>query len=817
MATKAKPGGSGSRAPRKVEFSLEQSPWYAPAAFGVIAIAIVIMFHKFFFSDDMLNSSDTITAGIFFRSFYKDFFVAHGHMPSWNPYIFGGLPFVDAFHGDILYPIANLYRFFMETTRFVGFTLILHIYLAGLFMYFCARQFKLSKTPALFSAVAYMFAASLVSEVAPGHDGKMYVMALFPLAIMFLDRAFEKKPFVNCTFLGLVIGLIILTPHAEMAYFTLWALAAYTIFKLILLYRATKSIMPVGVRGFLVLYAVLIGLALSWIQFGPGLNYTNNFSPRADSKRGWDWATSWSMHPEEAASLLIPEFAGANAKTDGTYYWGRNYFKDNSENVCVAALFLALLGVIIARRKEVYFFLGVAIFALIYALGATTPIFYLFFWLIPKVSMLRAPSVIMFLFTFSVSLVAGMLLQRLVEGARETAGREKWFNYILVGFPGLMFLLAFLFSVAGRSMISTYCSIFYSEAPQTSIGQQGMTKLDVAYMNLPSVQTGAWIAFLVVALAAAFIWLYRNGKVGTGILVAVVMIPMVDGMRFNARFIDTIDPNQNFGPNPIVDFLKQNVGDGRVLNFAKPDDDVLPFHRIDVVVGYHGNQLRWYDDLLGGPQRKNLNNPRFLNLVGTRYILGLAAQQIPSGYFGPAPVVDAASVGKVSVLRNDNALPRAFLVGSYRVVPDRQQIYPLVLAGTDDLRTHAFLEEQPELKIDSSFAPGDSAWVINHGVDTVQVGLKTSTNKVLILTDVYYDAWHALVGGKPAKLLRSYGAFRAVAVPAGSQAVTFYYDSPRYAQDRLITWLTSLYIVAIIGVHIVQTRRKKKGNVQAES
>ncbi len=52
----------------------------------------------------------------------------------------------------------------------------------------------------------------------------------------FWIEAFERRPFFNFTLLGLIIGLIILTPHVQLAYYSLWSLALYTIFKLVLLY-----------------------------------------------------------------------------------------------------------------------------------------------------------------------------------------------------------------------------------------------------------------------------------------------------------------------------------------------------------------------------------------------------------------------------------------------------------------------------------------------------------------------------------------------------------------------------------------------------
>jgi hypothetical protein len=166
-------------------FDPEASPWFTPAAFWVIFIALVILFGEFIFSDKMLYGSDTIQAGIFFRSFYVDYFMEHLAVPQWNPYIFCGMPYVEAFHGDIFYPLSIL-KFFGSIYRTLGINLVLHIFLAGIFMYLAARQFKLSKVASLMSAVCYMFAGYLISLVAPGHDGKIFVTSMASHFLMLL-------------------------------------------------------------------------------------------------------------------------------------------------------------------------------------------------------------------------------------------------------------------------------------------------------------------------------------------------------------------------------------------------------------------------------------------------------------------------------------------------------------------------------------------------------------------------------------------------------------------------------------------------------
>jgi hypothetical protein len=579
-----------------------------------------------------------------------------------------------------------------------------------------------------------------------------------------------------------------------------------------MLYREKKSIGPLILPGGLAAYAVVIGLLVSAIQFYPGYYYTTHFSPRADAKKGWEWATSWSMHSEEAANLIIPEFSGANTGRPGTYYWGKNAFKDNSEAVGIVTIFAGLIGLFCARRREKWFFGGLALFAVTYGLGGSTPLFHLYY-LIPKVESLRAPAMIMFLFSFSFALLAGFGLQHVLAGGEESPKETKRFGWVLWGVPGLMFLLALLFTGFGRGMIDLWCSIFYSDAARTLV-QQNVSKLDLAYADLSVIQTGAWLGFLLTAIAAASVWLYRSKKVAAGILLVLLALPVIDSLRFNGRFIDVIDPNQYFAPSPMTDYLQAQGRDFRTLNLTQPKDDQLPLQKIDVMVGYHGNQLRWYDDLIGSMDLKNVYNPRLINLLGVKYLINETGRDIPPNFLGEKPVSIANTYGQAQLVRNDNAFPRVYLVGRYEVLPDRQKIYPRILNGPDDLRSVVYLEEEPPMPISADASSGDSAWITSRVNDVVSVGVRVAANKLMVMTDTWFDAWQVTVDGQPAKLLRAYGALRAVAIPAGAKEVRFEYHSARYATGKILTGLTSVYLLCIFGFYCVTDLRKRKQQLE---
>ena len=793
--------------PKKTHNGFEQSKWYVPAAFAFMMLGLIFLFRDFLFSGQMLYGSDTVTAGIFHRSFLIDHFKETGQIPQWNPYAYGGMPYVDAFHGDIFYPLSVL-KFFLPLYFYLGFNLVMHIFLAGIFMYLAARQFKLGKTAALISATCYMFAPCLVSLVASGHDGKIYSSALFPLVVLFLDRAFETKPFLNFTILGMILGIIILSPQPETSYFTFWVVGLFALFKLIVLWRQTKLFRAIIKPGLLIVYAVILALLLSAIQFYPGYTYAAESSARIVHEDRWTWATSWSMHEEETFSQLIPEFCGTmfprlpflKTELNQSSYWGKNHFKDNSDSVGVVAIFLSLSCFFFARRKEAYFFGALAIFAFIYALGSTTPLFKVFYDLVPKVSLLRGPSKILFIFSFSISLLAGMGVQAIIDRRKvASAYGEKPFNVLMFGFPAFLLVLAVLFSITAKEILSVWTSLFFPEA-STTPGGHGISKFVLAIQNMPEIKHGAWMAFAVIFLAALSIWIFLKRKASVVLLSLLILLPIFDGIRFNRRFVEVIDPSFFFVQHELINFFKAQKGQFRVLSHSSDlPKSLLPQYGIELVTGYHGNQLRCFDDLLGGPHFKNISNPRFLNLVGARFVIIPARPLLEENYFGEIPAKPVAYFGQNQLVRNDNAFERVYLVNKYRVIYQLRHMRLLIVDGTEDLKQIVYLETLPSISIPPDNLALDSVWTISRGLDSVVIGVNCTSNRLLVLTDNYYDSWHAYIDGKPVEILRAYSTFRTVAVPADAKEVKFIYKSQRYAVGKFITGTTSIYLLLVFG------------------
>ena len=168
----------------------------------------------------------------------------------------------------------------------------------------------------------------------------------------------------------------------------------------------------------------------------------------------------------------------------------------------------------------------------------------------------------------------------------------------------------------------------------------------------------------------------------------------------------------------------------------------------------------------------------------------------------------AANFGYIQVLRNNNALPRVFLANEYRVFDNHKEIYPLILEGSDDLKEIVYLEKEPSLTITQDSTIADTVWIEKYDPDSITIRTECTANRLLVLTDNYFDAWHVSIDGNPAELLRSYGTFRAVALPAGTKRVEFWYNSNRYATGKMMTTSTFIFLLLVSAVYIFTRRRK---------
>jgi hypothetical protein len=776
-------------------------PRWAPyAVFGVLA---AFLFREFIISNGLLFGTDVGALGYYARHWYAEM-VRSGTFPLWNPYIYGGLPFVDAMHGDIFYPTTIL-SFIMAPHRAMGWKIVLHVFLAGVVTYGWLRHLKISRPIATWGGVAYMMAPVLVTLVFPGHDGKLFVTALAPLALWVTDWAITRGGVWRFATLALTVALLIFTAHMQLAYFTTWAMAIVAVYRVVEARRAGEATGRVVRRfGGFALAGIIGALAIGAVQLWTPVTYLTQYSQRvakttgAEEARGYAYSTSWSLHPEEVFSLIVPEFIGVNMSTEQgrvATYWGRNPFKLNHEYAGLIPLLLLPLAFLVGRRRgEAWLFAGMAAVSLVYAVGATTPLFRVFYWLVPGVKQFRAPSSIMFIFAIAVITAAALGLEGAKQGSQEDdwSERARKITRYLWGACGALLLLAIL--GATGVLTDLWVGVLY----------RGIEPAKAAALesNLPNIERGLWLGVLFAALTAGAWHLRTLGKIPQAAFVsALVVLSVIDLARVDTPYVRVIDVNLIYPRDDVTEYLLRQQSYGvpfRVLRLPNTmqGSNHFAFYGIEQVAGHHGNELGRYLDLTGG---QRLFSARILQLLNVRFAVSGAQAAIaglPEAYRGRTGFVYELPGG----------LPRAFLVTGYEVLPDSLALSRIEDPAFDPNRT-VILDAAPDLDVRAE-ATGQVDWV-EREVNAQTLRVEASGPMLLVVADNYYPAWTATIDGEITSVLRANLTLRAVRVPTGSHEVRFEYRSPMLQAALWTSIVSGLGAVGLIGVSLAVQRRSQ--------
>lgn len=762
---------------------------------GLYVLLVVLLFNQFLFSEGMLFGTDSIPSGVFFRGVYRDFVRQYHELPTWDPYILGGLPFIDAMHGDTFYP-TSLLKFFMPLHRAMGFKLILHVFLAGAFMFLFLKSAKLNRYAAAFGGLCYMFASIFVSLVYAGHDAKMFVMALLPLCFFLLERGLETRRFFYFIMLGGAVGLLILSSHVQMAYFALWGLGLYFLFRLVLFWRDKKeSRTAIGKMTLSFVCSLLIGLGFGLVQLLPSYVFVNNFSVR-EEKTGFAHATSWSLHAEEVASLIVPEFSG-DSVTEQNTYWGRNPFKLNSEYSGIIPIIFAVFALVLFRSRRIIFFSICAIIAVIYGLGGDTPVFYLFYAFMPGVKLFRGPSMIMFLFSFAMCFMGAVGFHSLLEIPLEARRRDRVTKGIAVA-CGVVLLTGIVLTGARSGFFSLWTNTIYMNIASS--------KREAMFVNIPRFLEGLWIVMCLGLATAGLVWARLKGKISSllflGVLVPLVLI---DTWRINAQFIKVVNPNTYLGGDRVIGFLQQREkeeGPFRVFPLGRAyGENMLGVHRIESVTGFHDNELKWYNAFTG-KDRRNLLMPPFLDVLNVRYLLWDPREKALQPYFDQMKqrgiFREVFDGGRVKIFENVGALPRAW-VASHFEVADSSGILQRLSDPTFDYRNTVLLEEDPGVEPSNVDSLGVGrverlAYIGNR----LEVDVMMERPGFLVLSDNYFPYWRVRVDGASQKIFKADYTLRAVQLEPGNHSVLFTYHSRPFRTGSLVSGFLLLFLCGAV-------------------
>lgn len=748
--------------------------------------------------------SDQYIAGYSFREFAAASLRAGNGFPLWNPYLLGGMPYVAAMHGDIFYP-TFLLRMLMPTDVAMTWGMILHLMLAGIATYAFLRTIGIGFFGAVVGGIAYMLGGQVSSLASAGHDGKLFVSALFPVTLLVLTWGVRDGRRWAWGLLAIVVGLGVLSPHPQLLQYLLLASGAWA---LMLAFGGAGdralSRRDAFVRLGLALGAVILGFAMGTIQYLPVSEYVD-WSPRAGG-RDYAYATSFSMPIEEVFNTYLPQFTGMHSG-----YWGRNLIHLHSEYIGAAVLFLAAgafaRGATTFARRMLWFWVGLGAVSLIWALGGNTPFYHLVYAIVPGSKFFRAPSTIFFVTTFAVAVLAALGAERALAGRSKDV--RRWCIAGLAVGGGI----ALLASVGALQQVAVNIAI-----PE---------RLELVDANAGALIAGAWRSFLFLAAAIAVVYAVSDQRITPRVagwaLAAVVVVDLWTVER--QYFTFSAPASELYATDPGIEHMKQEAQPFRVI--AAPLDigsayhdpmlgyDGLMVHGIRTPFGYHGNEIRYWQGLAERSRQYDaLQNPTFWGLANVKYFYTNldSLWLVPGARRVVGPFTNAAG-STVSLFELTEEHPFAWVAPVIAKFPDASVVQAL-RAPTFPYRSVALIDTSsttPGVTLSELPAALDlsvTATTYEPGHFALELSAPAPEGSALVVSENYYPGWTATVDGQPAKAERANLALMAVALPAGARQVEFTFDSTPFHTGKLVTLAALVLALLLLGAGWLMERRR---------
>jgi hypothetical protein len=283
----------------------------------------------------------------------------------------------------------------------------------------------------------------------------------------------------------------------------------------------------------------------------------------------------------------------------------------------------------------------------------------------------------------------------------------------------------------------------------------------------------------------------------------------LDLLRVDERYIQVVRYDDFFPPDAGIEALRSRLVPGeRVLTVGGVyPEGFLAAYGVPEVFGYHGNQLRWYNDLTRYHARQSARtapelqqywlgflNSGALRALAARYVLLPGQVELP-GY----KLLGADQ--RVAVYVHESARPGVAVVPEVLVEADSARRIATLWSPTFDPARTTIVEE-PVLAVGQAGGTG-TAVIEGNGDDTLAVRVRSSGPALLNVSRTYHPSWEAEIDGVSVPVLRANHALMAVPLAkSGEQRVVMRYRPiiVRLATTITIATWAAVLLITITGV-----------------
>jgi hypothetical protein len=151
-----------------------------------LLVSTLAFFWKMAFTNLILVGLDVFTYFYPYKAYAAEV-IRQGHLPLWNPYLFMGVPFLANAQTALFYPL-NFPLYWLPVPKMVSWSIVLHVFLAGLFSYLYVRlSLRLGRWGAWLAAVVFAFSGFVGAQVE--HVNQLNCSVWLPLLLLLFDLA----------------------------------------------------------------------------------------------------------------------------------------------------------------------------------------------------------------------------------------------------------------------------------------------------------------------------------------------------------------------------------------------------------------------------------------------------------------------------------------------------------------------------------------------------------------------------------------------------------------------------------------------------
>ena len=480
-------------------------------------------------------------------------------------------------------------------------------------------------------------------------------------------------------------------------------------------------------------------------------------------------------------------------------YWGAQPYTAGPTYLGAAVIWLAILGLMLLKRREVLWIVVVSLFALLLAWGGNIMGFYeLMYDFLPGYSSFRTVSMALVVVEWSAPLLAAMALCALIRSDLST---KALLRRVGVATGVIAALVVVMVATAGYGIENIYAEL----GDKLWVEQLREAVYDARHAALvgDALRT-MMIVIITAAVVSAYVivrerWQKESRPTAVLTVVAMVAVGVVvvwDLVGIADRYLG-VDKWLNKVPTTLepTEADKQILEDKdlgfRVLDLsgdAFTSARASYFHRS--VGGYHGAKLGRYQDVID--RYLNDFDEDMLAALNTRYVI-YDGEAIPTEYFtGVEPYGAAWFVSTVQ-----------------RCATPREELEALDEAN---LRDEVVVSSDVEGVADYYDASGDIR-LVEYAPNRLRYDYSAPTEALAVFSEVYFpEGWSVTIDGAPAEYFAADYLLRGMVLPAGEHSVVWSFEAPRWGViSGVMAVCAAAILVLVVAVVVFYKRLEKYG------